>query len=1559
MRKTMRRISSSLLALLMLFGSVTSSANLFPLQAAAKAKEGQKKYGYTLVSNGKYAALPEKVTYLGSETAPIIDYDNGGKKFQTNVNSAYNNGNPGGQIQLLDEKASCKGDGASAAWTGGTAFSYGLGVHPCNNKEGYTDIDLTGLQVDTFYSAVGVTNNKTMNSVQFCVYGKADKDADWKVLMDYTTVKKGTSGEIRLDISGYSYLRLAVKQVEKYQSLSSAWANACVYKQYGYFPVSEGKYEKLPQNAIYLGSEAAPITDYDNGGKKFQTNVNSAYNNGNPGGQIQLLDAKASHTGEGEKAVWTGGTAFSYGLGVHPCNNREGYTDIDLTKLQVDTFYSAVGVTNNKTMNSVQFCVYGKTDKNGDWKALMDYTTVKKGTSGEIRLDISDYAYLRLAVKQVEKYQSLSSAWANACVYDSTVQVECVHKLTHVEAKEPTKEQDGNIEHWYCELCGKYFADAQAKTEISASDVILRIKGYTASTDGSYQGFNAEPIYLSALSDKEISSYVTPASDGAPRTVKKDVNWSGNAIKLGEKQQTFKKGLSGVASLPSKAQNYIQVSLDGRDVDRFYAVVGIDGSAAVPGNANYGTYGVVFTVYASKEKTDSTNIKDYEKLESSGVILRRESGEFNVNIAGYKTLLLVCECSSTKNSGCNFAWGNACVYNSKNLHTHTLVEVPEKAAAIGTDGHIRYWMCEVCDKWFYDARGTTEITDRNSVVIPGLGIQATDNYIPNTDGIFARMPSDAIYLTSLKYNSFVTPGSDGKARNAKRDTNWQGGTIVLGQMQSTFVKGLSVLPSAAGKANNYIRADISGQNVNRFYAAVGITGSASNSGSGNYGKYGVTFYVYGSTKKTSSTDVKDYTLLACSGKLYRRDSGQFNVEISGIKTLLLVVETTDGKNYGCDSAWGSVCVYSGDGNLTTAFDAKAYRSNNGVSRGINPRKGTVLFLSDQKYLEAKNNNSAKKLTSLDHPYGSTSQKIILGTKDNRYDKGLGVHPSGYIVYDVSKLGRDTFYASVGITNEKGKNGASAGVIFKVYGDYGDGNYQLLAQSQVITKKMTGEFYVNIKDVKKLRLAVEPNGKVDSSGCAWAAACLYNADPRAAYSTDLTENNPLPKVTEPTAGFQIVEKGFMKMNKSAVWLSDLPYTSYVTPGKDNTARKVTRDMNWNGKTIVFGATQTNFKKGFGVLPSIEKNDDNYIQVDISGQENYRFYSAVGMDGSAAKVGHKNYGQYGTIFLVYGSKEKLTSIKPKDYTLLGSSGAIYGQTVGEFDLDVAGYQTLLLIADSAGELNYGCSGAWGNACLYTPNGLVEPVKDKYFQKDAYVSNVNGFKGIPDEMKKTRFYLSDMQLLGSSNLVTDEYPQGAPTVLDGVYGGTARTGFVLSAKNTKFVKGLGMMGKARNTPVEGSVESVTTYDISSKRCTKFYAAVGLTNEQARDSAQVVFRVFGDYKGRGQFRLLAESETLSGNKTGEFQVDATGVKVLKLVVVSIGESNAGSESAWADACVYGRAAVQEAVQKESNFWYLFIPVGVLVIVAAAVVPFIIRKKRNPSAKKRHKEKSHEIQEK
>ena len=54
--------------------------------------------------------------------------------------------------------------------------------------------------------------------------------------------------------------------------------------------------------------------------------------------------------------------------------------------------------------------------------------------------------------------------------------------LKHIDAKAATKTAGGNIEYWYCEDCGKYFADAAATKEIKQADTVTaKLSGATKS----------------------------------------------------------------------------------------------------------------------------------------------------------------------------------------------------------------------------------------------------------------------------------------------------------------------------------------------------------------------------------------------------------------------------------------------------------------------------------------------------------------------------------------------------------------------------------------------------------------------------------------------------------------------------------------------------------------------------------------------------------------------------------------------------------------------------------------------------------------------------------------------------------------------------------------------------------------------------------------------------------------------------------------------------------------------------------------------------------------------
>ena len=46
-------------------------------------------------------------------------------------------------------------------------------------------------------------------------------------------------------------------------------------------------------------------------------------------------------------------------------------------------------------------------------------------------------------------------------------------KLKHVVAKDATTREEGNIEYWYCEACGKYFSDNAATKEITQAETVI------------------------------------------------------------------------------------------------------------------------------------------------------------------------------------------------------------------------------------------------------------------------------------------------------------------------------------------------------------------------------------------------------------------------------------------------------------------------------------------------------------------------------------------------------------------------------------------------------------------------------------------------------------------------------------------------------------------------------------------------------------------------------------------------------------------------------------------------------------------------------------------------------------------------------------------------------------------------------------------------------------------------------------------------------------------------------------------------------------------------------
>lgn len=88
-------------------------------------------------------------------------------------------------------------------------------------------------------------------------------------------------------------------------------------------------------------------------------------------------------------------------------------------------------------------------------------------------------------------------------------------KLKHVEAKAATTSEEGNIEYWYCEACGKYYSDAGAENEIPQSETVIPKRH---SSGGGSGGSSSYPITVPGKTENGTVT-VSPKNASAGSTV--------------------------------------------------------------------------------------------------------------------------------------------------------------------------------------------------------------------------------------------------------------------------------------------------------------------------------------------------------------------------------------------------------------------------------------------------------------------------------------------------------------------------------------------------------------------------------------------------------------------------------------------------------------------------------------------------------------------------------------------------------------------------------------------------------------------------------------------------------------------------------------------------------------------------------------------------------------------------------------------------------------------------------------------------------------------------------
>ena len=119
---------------------------------------------------------------------------------------------------------------------------------------------------------------------------------------------------------------------------------------------------------------------------------------------------------------------------------------------------------------------------NDPWLIItLDKNALKPNEEARVSIKLKDdlSAETRSTLKDFITYTSEDDSYRDYAHFEVTYEVR--HDMKHVDAKEPTHLEEGNIAYWYCEYCDKYYKDGAGANELSLEDITIpKLKDQTA-----------------------------------------------------------------------------------------------------------------------------------------------------------------------------------------------------------------------------------------------------------------------------------------------------------------------------------------------------------------------------------------------------------------------------------------------------------------------------------------------------------------------------------------------------------------------------------------------------------------------------------------------------------------------------------------------------------------------------------------------------------------------------------------------------------------------------------------------------------------------------------------------------------------------------------------------------------------------------------------------------------------------------------------------------------------------------------------------------------------------
>ena len=250
------------------------------------------------------------------------------------------------------------------------------------------------------------------------------------------------------------------------------------------------------------------------------------------------------------------------------------------------------------------------------------------------------------------------------------------HTMTKIEAKSATCTEDGNIEYYTCSACGKAFKDADGKTVTTVEAEKIAATGHTMTKTDAKAATCTEDGNIAYWYCSVCNKYFSDENGTTETTLPETVDKAHHTLtKTDAKEPT----------------------------------------CTEDGNNEYYTCSACGKIFKDAEGTQETTVEN-EILAASGHKMSKNDAKSATCTEDGNNEYYSC-------SACGKAFKDAdgkivtTVEAEKIAATgHTMTKTEAKAATCTEDGNIAYWYCSVCNKYFSDENGTTEITLDDTVI---------------------------------------------------------------------------------------------------------------------------------------------------------------------------------------------------------------------------------------------------------------------------------------------------------------------------------------------------------------------------------------------------------------------------------------------------------------------------------------------------------------------------------------------------------------------------------------------------------------------------------------------------------------------------------------------------------------------------------------------------------------------------------------------------------------------------------------------------------------------------